>query len=135
MRISLFVFLFLSIIACTKEEDVTLKSEEFLAGNWSKIEYGDSTFTVEKVSALPENEYGFSFVADQSFIERKNSGWCGTPPIMYDDFDGTWEMQDSVINISVAYWGGTAEYKWKILSQTDDKLTIWIMNADYIMQE
>lgn len=136
MRTILAALLLLFIItSCTKEDPGILKSEDFLVGSWSNIHYSDSTFTVKKVSSLNDDEYGFTFNADFTFIEHKNEGWCGTPPISYADFDGTWSESDSVISISVAYWGGVVDYQWKVLSKRNDKLELWRMKEDFHMNE
>ena len=62
------------------------------------------------------DRYGFTFHKDGSFTERKNSGWCGTPPIAYDNFEGSWKpLSDTLIDITVAYWGGTLTYQMQIV--------------------
>ena len=66
--------------------------------------------------SLKKNAYGFGFKTGHSFVERKNEGWCGTPPVTLKDFQGTWAKHDSLIDINVPYWGGTAHYQWKIIS-------------------
>lgn len=67
----------------------------------------------------------------RKFIERKNSGWCGTPPVSYSDFEGNWSINDSLLNVSVAYWGGLADYQWKIISLDDKRLTIVVVSQEY----
>jgi len=87
-------------------------------------DYNDTLVTFERSHSLISNKYGLSIKTGSDLVERKNSGWCGTPPIHYADFDGSWMVHDSIIYISVGYWGGLAEYEWKIVSLNPDYLTI-----------
>ena len=111
-------------VACEKENGSVNTGTEYLLGYWINPQYKDSIIVFERSANLVENNYGFSFKPDHIFIERKNSGWCGTPPISYSDFDGTWEKNNSDLIINVGYWGGSLEYKWKIVSVNKDYLKI-----------
>lgn len=105
------VFPFL-MCTCSKDEPTTTTVSDLLIGSWNY--YDENYDSYRRVKSLAENEYGFTFLADGKFIERKNSGWCGTPPISYANFDGTWQLEDSIISISTSFWGGDIEYYWKI---------------------
>lgn len=94
-------------------------------------EYNDTVFTVDRSYSLIDNAYGFAFKSDGVFVERKNAGWCGTPPITYADFEGTWTVVDSKIIITVAYWGGTADYQWKIISIDSKELKIAVLSQEH----
>ena len=127
----LIILLFaLFIIACEKNNEKAAPSIDFVIGSWFNPQYNDSIVTYDRSEGLVDNEYGFSFNENETFIERKNAGWCGTPPIFYADFDGTWSKNDSIIKITVDYWGGTAEYTWKVLSV--DELTMKIQKIEEI---
>ena len=68
---------------------------------------------------------GIKFNSDKTFIERANSGWCGTPPISYTNYDGTWNaINENTFEINVAYWGGTTNYKIEIVELNDTELKI-----------
>lgn len=137
MRTTFFaIALILFLAACSTQEYPILKStNDNLLGNWINIEYGDTTFTVQKASELPTDQYCFSFEANGKFIENKNSGWCGTPPIAYDVFEGTWQLSDSIITIETPYWGGTSVYTWKLLSIDESTLKIWIIDQQFTIEE
>lgn len=98
-----------------------------ILGTWIE---GDIDATSEftqllRADSLDEFKYGFIFDEDGSFTERKNAGWCGTPPIYYDNFEGQWTaLNDSLLDITVAYWGGTMTYQIRILSLDDVELQI-----------
>jgi hypothetical protein len=141
MKIRGFLFgLLFSFAWSACEENLIIENEkkgshlEDVVGNWIHPQYNDSTVTYERSGNLADNDYGFSFRKDGVFIERKNIGWCGTPPICYGDFDGTWTQNDSVLNINVAYWGGMADYKWKIVSVDIYHLTIMKLEENYHME-
>jgi hypothetical protein len=131
MKYSLLFLLALAIVSCSKNEDDKPAGIDGLSGNWVNIQYQDSIIMLERSAALNENAYGFTFQDDGTFVERKNAGWCGTPPIVFADFDGTWSNKDSLVDISVGYWGGTALYEWKILSITDKKIKILVISQEY----
>jgi hypothetical protein len=119
------------------EENVVTVNEgaeintEYLTGCWIHPQYKDSTITYEKSGKLSDQEYGFSFKPENKFLERKNIGWCGTPPVSYGDYEGTWTRNDSILDISVGYWGGTEDYKWKIMSMDQHHLTLFTVAVEY----
>lgn len=130
-RIILFVLTCQVLMPSCKKDEVKLNlSEGNLTGNWINPDYQDSLIVLEKSVSLKSDEYGISFKADSTLVERKNSGDCGTPPIVYGDFNGRWSVKDSAILIHVGYWGGTAFYRWKIISVTGEKL---IVKREYLI--
>ncbi len=128
------LMLALSIIACEKNIENSAPSKDQLIGNWFNPQYNDSIVTYERSEGLVENDYGFSINEDKTFIERKNAGWCGTPPISYADYDGTWTEKDSIIEITVGYWGGTSDYTWKMVSVDETTLIIIRLEEEYHME-
>lgn len=131
----LIILLFaISIIACEKNNENLASGPDQLIGSWFNPQSNDSIVTYERSEGLVENDYGFSFNEDNTFIERKNAGWCGTPPISYADFDGTWTNKDSIIEINVDYWGGTADYTWKMVSVDETTLIVIRIEEEYNME-
>jgi hypothetical protein len=128
--ISLIVLSFFLLSACEKN-DTPLDGNEILIGNWINPQTNESTITYDRSLRLQDNNYGFTINQNGKFTERKNAGWCGTPPVSYADFEGNWSRNDSLMNITVGYWGGLADYKWKILSLDDKRLTIVIISQEY----
>jgi hypothetical protein len=127
------LYLLIPIIMFSCEKDImetgALGENAGIVGTW--VEEIDLTLPTDGVTTLNRSEdfdpdrYGFSIHEDGTFIERKNAGWCGTPPISYDNFEGTWEpLSDSLLDITVAYWGGTLTYQMRIVSFEADKLRI-----------
>ena len=116
------ILFFLLFSACEKENEQTYPSPEDLTGHWINPEYNDTFVTFERSAGLKPDDYGFSILPDHKFIERKNTSWCGTPPVIYGDYEGTWMQVDSVIYITVGYWGGSVNYKWTVVLMNGDKL-------------
>jgi hypothetical protein len=114
----------LVLLSCKKESEPLKNETGYLIGNWINAQYDDTLVIFERSDSIKKDDYGFTFKPDHTFIEHKNSGWCGTPPIEYADFNGTYLKNDSVITIRVGYWKGLADYKWKIISVDTNYLSI-----------
>ncbi len=99
--------------------------EKSILGTWEVSDYRGENIIYTRIKSLKNNESGISFLENGKLIKRQNSGWCGTPPISYKNFDGTWkfETQDKLI-VTYDYWGGTIEETWTINTITKDLMTI-----------
>ncbi len=117
--------------ACEKENKLFFNKNDKTIGCWVNPITVDTLWKYTRAKSLKDNDYGFIFYSDQRFVERKNAGWCGTPPISYADFDGTWSKKDSVIDITVKFWGGLADYQWKVISVDDNNLAILKLKEVY----
>lgn len=95
--------LFLS--AC--QEDATQPIVDLpLMGTWVESRYENDVTIMRRASTLEADNYGFVFGEKGKFLERKNAGWCGTPPISYDNFAGEWSRQaGNLVHVDVDYWG------------------------------
>lgn len=132
-KLLILTFAVLLAYSCNKEEQILFNAEMPLIGFWTSPSYheSDSTWHFERVADFKSDDYGFKFDVGQKFIERKNSGWCGTPPIAYDNFEGNWTSNNSNLHIEVKYWGGNAVYDWEIVQVSQDKLIIRKLNETY----
>lgn len=128
------LLLVLSLIACEKNNENSAPSKDHLIGSWFNPQYNDSIVTFDRAEGLVDNEYSFSLKEDKTFIERKNAGFCGTPPITYADYNGIWSENDSIIEITVDYWGGTSDYTWKLVSVDESTLIIIRVEEEYHME-
>ncbi len=130
----LFLLGFLSVFftSCSENSEIYINENNLILGSWSYPEYSGNGNTIiyTRVQKVLENEYTCTFVNDGSFWERKNSiGWCGTPPITYKDFSGTWKQTaKETLLINSTYWGGTSIVEWEIQSINDQQLIISITN-------
>jgi hypothetical protein len=86
---------------------------------------GDGVSILERSPGLDSSRYGFIIRADGGFVERKNAGWCGTPPISYANFQGHWSaLTDTLLDITVGYWGGSMSYQMQIIRVNEEELHI-----------
>jgi hypothetical protein len=121
----------LSLLACSKEKEQTDINYGDLIGYWSNPSYSDSVITYNKLQALPANDYCISFHPDHKCIEQKNSSWCGTPPVEYAIYEGSWNRNDSLLYITVGYWGGLVDMTWKIVSVGQNHLSIIVLETNF----
>ena len=119
------------LVSCKKETPELATVPQFIIGSWVNPSYADSVMFLEKASGLDENGYGFTINTDGTFIERKNSGFCATPPVFYENFDGHWVLLNATMEISVAYWGGMANYLWKLELLDNNKLKVTRISEKY----
>ena len=110
------------------------ESQNFI-GCWINPVYtsdvDEKTFiSFEKTNVLSD-DFGIEFLKKGSLIERKISGWCATPPIIYADYSGNWNIENENIIINVAYWGGIENRIWKIIDVTDTTLKIEVVLQEY----
>ncbi len=119
-------FLFTS---CTKEE-IKIDQDNLLIGIWIYSDFQDNTAIYTRDQEFVDN-HCYKFNTDGTLNERKNSGWCGTPPISYADYTGSWSvLNDTLIQIKVGYWGGTMSYKLDIESVSADSLKVQYSPVD-----
>jgi len=129
--IFLVLFISLCLFSCRKEDTLFQNGNTELAGNWINPQYSDTLVTYTRAETLIENEYGITFKSGDKLVVRQNGGWCGTPPITTADYEGTWSQEGSVVKITVGYWGGIAEYIWKIKSLNNHELVITVVSTRY----
>jgi len=111
------------LYACRKDE-LKIDPDNLLIGVWNYAEYQQNTIVFARQQAFTQNP-AYKFNADGTLTERKNAGWCGTPPVSYADYAGTWTIvNDTLLQINDGYWGGTTSYKLDIESVTRDSLKI-----------
>lgn len=125
-------FVIALIVSCEKSVEPKLSTDSFI-GTW--VESGNENnyqiTVMTKADSLASDKYGFTFFANGEFIERKNAGWCGTPPISYGNFKGRWnKISDSLIDIKVAYWGGQDTFGITIVSLNKDILKFTVKRSD-----
>ena len=121
------------LVSCEEnlQDTEALGENAGIVGTWVEEGYEDDITLLERSDLLDETRYGFTVKDDGVFIERKNAGWCGTPPIYYDNFDGMWvALSDSLLEITVGYWGGTMTYQMRIVFLDQEKLGIRYLYAE-----
>jgi hypothetical protein len=122
------------LMAGCEKQNLNLKGFDNIIGCWINPMYEDNTdgkliVCYRKSNALLTDSGGIEFLKNSTLIERKNAGWCGTPPVTYDNYSGKWQIQNNdEIKINVAYWGGMEYRICKIINVTDSTLKIEIIS-------
>ena len=133
MKKIVFLLPLILLLACEKElqQPEDLGENAGIIGTWVEEGYQEEVTVLERSGTLDPERYGFTIGADGSFLEHKNSGWCGTPPISYADFEGSWTaLSDSLLEITVGYWGGTMTYQMRIVFLDGEQLGIRYLFGD-----
>lgn len=114
-KISTYIIIIgLMLLSCSKKEDVKDYGDSLLLGTWSYSFYEGDLTVYTRTPDFIESD-GIKFKADGTLIQRKNAGWCGTPPVTYANYDGTWSrINDTIIEIKAPYWGGTTTSRFDI---------------------
>lgn len=120
------VSLTFALIIASCDCRIESQEEDALFNIW--VNYDDdfsAPVTLKSSNKFDHYHPGFEIRSDGEFIERKNSGWCGTPPIAYANYSGVWEkISADTLEITVEYWGGIENYKIEILSVDENELLI-----------
>ena len=125
----LIVIITFAFASCAKDE-IIIDPDNLLIGNWNYSDYNDDALLFERSNGFVD-DHCYKLIPEGSMTERINSGWCGTPPISFEDFPGTWSViNDTLVEVSVGYWGGTDNYilDFKFLGQN-------LLELKYIRQE
>ena len=119
------ILFIVTFIGCEDDnETIIIDESNNLIGHWVNPVYNDSELKLTRANSLKSDEYGISFLTKSQCIER-SSGWCGTPPLTYFDFQGSWERNDSIIIITIDNGiNGMEAIKWEIKTLNDNYLII-----------
>lgn len=123
------LFLMIMVAGCSKDE-IKIDPDNLLIGVWNYSEYRDNSSVFTRNDQFIDN-HCYKFNSDGTLTERANSGFCGTPPVTYADYSGTWTiLNDTLIRINVGYWGGTTKYKLDIEHIDNKSLTASFVYED-----
>lgn len=115
------IFLFLILTSCAK--DLT-DPDNLITGIWNYSGSENEVMVFTRNDKFTDN-HCYRFSGDGSMLERKNSGFCGTPPIVYADYEGTWsKLTDSLIKVDVGFWGGQTNYQLEIVDVSESTLKV-----------
>ncbi|GAB1857324.1 hypothetical protein MHTCC0001_21600 [Flavobacteriaceae bacterium MHTCC 0001] len=106
---------------CDSNDEIIVDTSNLLIGSWNAPEYTDDKVVFTKTAKPTSEAYSITFEKNGDFVER-SSGWCGTPPLVFSDYKGTWELTEDVIAITQDHF--PTNYAWRILSLTDTELII-----------
>jgi hypothetical protein len=111
-------------IGCSQEnETIPINASDKLIGHWINPVYTETELQLTRASSLKDDGYGLSFLEKTQCVER-SSGWCGTPPLSFMDFQGTWTRTDSVLIMTIDNGLGLQNIKWAIKTLNDKTLIL-----------
>ena len=123
LKTVLFLLLVTTIGCEDNNETIPINESNKLLGHWINPVYTGSELQLSRASSLKTDQYGLSFLEKTQCVER-SSGWCGTPPLSFMDFKGTWTRTDSVLIITIDNGlSGTQNIKW-VIKTLDNKTLI-----------
>jgi hypothetical protein len=130
MKKTIVIISLLFIIGGCSKENMDLNPDNLLIGVWNFSEFRDNTYIYTRSNDFVDGPC-YKFNSDGTLTERKNSGFCGTPPISYADYTGSWSMiNDTLINVTSGYWGGTMTYMLDIELLNSESLKTILIPQD-----
>ena len=119
------ILIIIAILSGCEKDKINIDPDNYLIGTWVETGYQDDIRIFTRSPELNSNKPGYIFSDEGQLVERKNAGWCGTPPVTYADYNGSWTaINDTLIHVSVGYWGGIMDQKLDIQSVTGTVLKI-----------
>ncbi|MBA6153815.1 hypothetical protein [Gelidibacter maritimus] len=124
LKAFLFLFIIVNIGCDNDNESLKIDESNMLIGYWINPVYTDPVTTFERANRFKDAAYGVAFLTENISVER-SSGWCGTPPLVFADFQGKWKKNDSIITISNDNgMAGLMDNHWKIRTLNETHLVI-----------
>lgn len=103
----------------------------FPVGAWEIRDSRGSVLTLNQRNPLPADTYGYIFQPNGRMVSRSINGFCGTPPVIMEDYPGTWTWTGNSIRINTRFWGGTIQEEWKVLQSTNSTVVLEILESTY----
>jgi hypothetical protein len=95
---------------------------------WVYKSYKDGIMSFVSSKKFKRKKPGIEFKNTEQIVKRQNVSWCGTAPIKYGNFNGTYEFtSDSTLTIKYDFWEKKSEQDWQIIKLTDKRLIIKIV--------
>lgn len=111
------------LFSCNKDE-IKIDPNNLLIGTWNYAGYHNNV-SIYARSLDFSNNHCYRFNSDGTLVERNIAGFCATPPVSYDNYDGTWTiLNDTLIQIHVEYFDGMRTHRLDINSVNRDSLKI-----------
>lgn len=125
----------ISVIICfmnmkCSDENIEEASDNLLVGTWVESTYDNGKIIYKKSESIPDEDYSLTFKANGELILR-SSGWCGTPPLIFYNQEGSWQLENNIVSIWYEDFY-PASTSWGIVSLTNDEL---VLEREYTEQE
>ena len=124
LKTVLFLLLVTTMGCSPENEPISINESNKLLGHWINPVYNGTELQLTRASSLKSDGFGMSFLEKTQCVER-NSGWCGTPPLTFFDFKGSWTLTDSILIITIDNGiNGIQDIKWIIKTLDDTTLIL-----------
>lgn len=101
-----------------------------LIGIWVYKSFDKDIIEYRKSDTFVHDEPGLEFKNKGKLKKRQNTHWCGTPPVVYRNYRGTWALtSDSTLKIKYKYWGGKAVEDLQIVELSESKLKLKLIKC------
>ncbi|MAL58602.1 MAG: hypothetical protein CMC14_00990 [Flavobacteriaceae bacterium] len=125
MRILNYIAILILSIIFTSFQITESKVSDFLFQKWIYEDYQNGNLIYESKRNFKKDKPGIEFKENGAITRKQNSGWCGTPPIVYETVYGTWKnVSDSLLEIEYKDWSGLRKDTLQIIELTKSKLTL-----------
>lgn len=136
MKFFSYVFILL-VLPLTSAFD-TPENKEFVTifQKWVFVDTNEEGTLYESDTQWDEHKSGMEFRKDGTMVVRQNAGWCGTPPISFGNFSGTWTaISKTELALEYEYWGGTMKSTMNIVKLNKKELLVKIKVDEVIRSQ
>ncbi|EON76693.1 hypothetical protein ADIS_3143 [Lunatimonas lonarensis] len=117
-----------AFFSCTQQEDL---SGPLPVESRVQAERVDQGFTLQQVSSVPANTFGYRLLPGGKMVNRTFSGWCATPPIVTQDYEGTWRLDGDILTWESPFWGGIETQEWRISPSAQNTIRVEVIRRDF----
>ncbi len=114
----------LQFLASCDKSDAVAPEVAIVDGAWAFVEVlpGTESRIYRRLGDLSGEVDGFEFAPNGILLVR-NAGFCGTPPLTFSTYNGTWvaESNESYI-LSYNYLGALSDIRLTVFSVTEQEL-------------
>ncbi|MFY0671920.1 MAG: hypothetical protein JXQ87_00865 [Bacteroidia bacterium] len=109
MIVALGILIFQFSIAFKNIEKLSLAQS--VEGTWVQTHYASGKYEFTRSKTFLRQNPGLRFNKNGAMVSRANASWCGTPPITYNNYSGSYSIneKDSTIHAIYDFWGGKVD--------------------------
>ena len=125
MKLLSYVLILLILPVTGAFDSAENKETGILFQKWVFVDSNEEGGRYESRPQWQEDQSGMEFMKDGTMVIRQNAGWCGTPPITYSNFSGTWtKISKTELALEHEYWGGTIKSTLTIVKLNKKELLV-----------